>query len=87
MGLDLRWPIGLMFSIIGVLLTVYGLITNSNPATYARSLGINIDLYWGVLLVVFGATMLTLAWRGAKKNAEQASAKETSKSEELSARR
>ena len=87
MGLDLRWPIGLMFSLIGALLVIYGLITNSTPATYARSLGINIDLYWGLLLVVFGLTMLTLAWKGARKEAAQQAAKEAGKSEELSARR
>lgn len=66
MGLDLRWPIGLMFSLIGVLLVVYGAITNSNAEIYSRSLGLNINLYWGVLLLVFGGAMLTLAWRGSK---------------------
>ena len=42
MGLDLRWPIGLMFSLIGALLVVYGLVTNSNQEIYARSLGLNV---------------------------------------------
>jgi protein-S-isoprenylcysteine O-methyltransferase Ste14 len=67
MGLDLRWPIGLMFSLIGVLLVAYGLITNSNQEIYARSLGLNINLYWGLLLLVFGGVMLTMAWRGGRK--------------------
>ena len=70
MGLDIRWPIGLMFSLIGVLLVIYGLATGSNPETYKVSLGININLYWGLLLVVFGGWMLTMAWRGAQKSAE-----------------
>ncbi len=87
MGLDLRWPIGLMFSLIGALLVIYGLITNSNAETYARSLGINIDLYWGLLLLVFGGTMLTLAWRGAQKDARQRAANQTGKPEQVSARR
>lgn len=87
MGLDLRWPIGLMFSLIGALLVFDGIITNSNTEMYARSLGININLYWGLLLLVFGGTMLTLAWKGAQKEAQQRSENQTGKSEEMSARR
>jgi len=86
MGLDLRWPIGLMFSLIGALLTIYGLINNSHSETYARSLGINIDLYWGILLVIFGASMLTLAWKGAQKAARQQQAGNSGKPEKSSAR-
>lgn len=67
MGLDIRWPIGLMFSLIGLMLTVYGLVTGSKPEVYQPSLGININLYWGLLLLVFGAWMLTMAWRGSKQ--------------------
>ena len=56
MNLDLRLPIGLMFSIIGALLTGFGLI--SDDAIYARSLGINVNLWWGLVLLVFGLLML-----------------------------
>jgi hypothetical protein len=87
MGLDLRWPIGLMFSLIGALLVIYGLITNSNAETYARSLGININLYWGLLLLVFGGTMLFLAWKGSQKPPEEQNSKDTNKSGEVTARR
>ena len=62
MKLDLRLPIGLMFSIIGVLLAVYG--ATSDPALYQRSLGINVNLWWGLVLVVFGLAMLWLVRRG-----------------------
>jgi hypothetical protein len=62
MKLDLRLPIGLMFSIIGVLLTVYG--ATSDPAIYQRSLGVNVNLWWGLVLVVFGLVMLWLVRRG-----------------------
>ena len=75
MGLDLRWPIGLMFSLIGALLVIYGLISGSNTEMYARSLGINVNLYWGLLLAIFGGAMLTLAWRGAQKSKEQEGSK------------
>jgi hypothetical protein len=64
MGLDLRWPIGLMFSLIGVLLTGYGAMTASDVEKYKRSLDININLCWGLVLIVFGGIMLILAWRG-----------------------
>ncbi len=70
MGLDIRWPIGLMFSLIGVLLTIYGLVTGSGSEIYQRSLGLNVNLYWGLLLVVFGGWMVTMAWRGTQKSAE-----------------
>ena len=61
MKLDLRLPIGLMFSIIGVLLAVFGFA--SDPAIYQRSLGINVNLWWGLVLVVFGLVMLWLVRR------------------------
>ena len=67
MGLDIRWPIGLMFSLLGVMLVVYGFATGSDAAMYQHSLNINVNLKWGLVLLVFGATMLTLAWRGSQK--------------------
>jgi len=68
MGLDIRWPIGLMFSLIGVILVIYGLITGSNTEVYRRSLDLNVNLYWGLLLVVFGGAMLFFAWRDSSKS-------------------
>ena len=58
MGLDIRTPIGLMFTLIGTVLAVYGLV--SDPALYARSLGLNVNLYWGGVLALFGLIMLAL---------------------------
>lgn len=65
MHLDLRVPIGLMFAIIGVLLVAFGL--TSSDAIYAKSLGININLWWGLVLLAFGAVMLLLARSGKQK--------------------
>ena len=65
MGLDIRWPIGLMFTLIGVLLAIDGAVVKSS---HAISLGININLIWGVVLLVFGVAMLLGAIRGSKKN-------------------
>jgi hypothetical protein len=66
MGLDIRWPIGLLFSLVGALLVIYGLASGSDTEIYKRSLGININLIWGLVLVVFGGFMLLLAWRGSQ---------------------
>ena len=70
MGLDIRWPIGLMFSLVGVLLALQGFISRADAAMYERSLGININLRWGLVLMVFGVFMLVLAWR-ASQGADQ----------------
>jgi hypothetical protein len=69
MGLDLRWPIGLMFTFFGVLLIIYGAATNSS-SMYDLSLGKNINLIWGGVLLVFGVLMLFGAVRGSKKKSE-----------------
>ncbi|MEI9998988.1 MAG: hypothetical protein WDO13_07365 [Verrucomicrobiota bacterium] len=60
MGLDLRLPIGLMFSLLGALLALYGLATNGSPI-YQASLGLNINLLWGAVLLLFGLVMLAFA--------------------------
>lgn len=60
--LDLRLPMGLMFSIVGGLLMIYGLATAANTKLYQCSLGINVNLWWGLVLLVFGLSMLGLAW-------------------------
>ena len=62
MGLDIRLPIGLFFALVGALLVGYGLW--ADPAVYAVSLGYNINLVWGAVLVVFGVLFLWLARRG-----------------------
>ena len=71
MGLDIRWPIGLMFSFVGVLMTDYGLVTAGDAEMYHRSLDININLIWGVVLLIFGALMLFLAWQGSQQKAAE----------------
>ena len=63
MGIDIRFPIGLMFSIFGILLTVFGLFTNSDEALYSRSLGVNINLWSGLGMLVFGLLMLLLVYK------------------------
>ena len=61
MNLDVRLPIGMMFTIFGVALAGFGL--TSDRAIYQRSLGINVNLWWGLVSLVFGLAMLALATR------------------------
>ena len=65
MKLDLRLPMGLMFTIIGTLLTAFGLV--SDDAIYAPSLGINVNLWWGLVLLAFGLVILALAIRASRR--------------------
>ena len=67
MGLDIRWPIGLMFTLIGAILVVYGLV-GTTPEMLARSLEININAVWGIVLLIFGVLMLVSAKVAAGKN-------------------
>lgn len=62
MGLDIRLPIGLLLAINGLLLAGYGLV--SDPAIYQRSLGMNVNLGWGSVLLMAGLVFLWLARRG-----------------------
>ena len=65
MSLDIRIPIGLMFGIMGAILVVFGLV--SDPKLYERSLGVNVNLGWGCVLLVFSTLMLGLAYRAYKR--------------------
>jgi hypothetical protein len=68
MGLDIRWPIGLMFTLIGVLLTGYGIFDRAASLAKSGGTQININLIWGVVLLIFGILMLLGAMSGKKKN-------------------
>ncbi len=66
-GLDLRVPIGGLFVANGVILAGYGLFTAGDAAMYAKSGGLNINLWWGAAMLVTGALFLLLARRGAAR--------------------
>jgi hypothetical protein len=57
MGLDIKIPIGLMFAIFGAILGIYGMVTQGN-SMYEISLNININLWSGIFMFVFGVGML-----------------------------
>lgn len=65
MNFDLRLPIGVLFTIFGVILTGYGLATKGSEM-YEKSLGKNINIQWGAFLLFFGLMMLALAKFGKK---------------------
>lgn len=67
MGLDIRWPIGIIFSIYGVILMIYGMV--ADPTLFQeKSLGVNIDLWWGLAMLIFGVFMGALAFRASRRS-------------------
>lgn len=64
MGLDIRVPIGGLFAILGILLVAfggYGAMMQSE--IYQKSLGINVNLWWGLVMLVFGVVMFVFGRR------------------------
>jgi len=66
MGLDIKLPIGLMFVIIGLLLTIYGFFTASDAGMYTKSLNVNINIWIGAGMLIFGGIMLLFVKRSKK---------------------
>jgi len=62
MGLDIRLPIGLLFALVGAVLVAFGIL--GSPDLYQRSLGYNVNLWWGLVLLVFGLLFLYYGRRG-----------------------
>jgi hypothetical protein len=62
MGIDIRLPIGILFSLLGLILTAYGMF--GDPSLYQQSQGLNINLAWGIVLLAFGLMMLLLGRKG-----------------------
>ena len=62
MKLDIRIPLGLLFVILGLLIALFGLAGPKD--LYARSLGINVNLWWGLVLLLFGICMFLFGRRG-----------------------
>jgi len=60
MGLDVRLPVGVLFSFLGLALAGFGLFSDRD--IYRVSLDLNVNLGWGLVLLVFGLTMLVFGW-------------------------
>jgi hypothetical protein len=62
MGLDIRIPLGLIFLIVGGIMTVFGFVTR-HSAIYGRSLDVNLNLGWGLIMFLFGLVMYLVGRR------------------------
>jgi hypothetical protein len=85
LGLDIRLPIGGLFALIGLLLTGYGAATAGDSARYARSLSVNVNLWWGAVMLLFGLLMLSAAAR-ARREASARPAEDTPEGQATEAR-
>lgn len=60
--LDIRWPIGILFSLLGVLVAFYGLVspvrTLYRPIDASQVLVFNLNLWWGLVMLAFGLVMV-----------------------------
>ncbi len=59
--LDIRLPIGLMFSVVGLIITIYGLATIGQVGIYEKSLNVNVNLISGLGTLAFGLIMILLS--------------------------
>ena len=67
--MDLRLPIGIFFLLVGIIMTAYGVVSPHDIPNITEK--VNINLYWGIVLLVFGAPMAVFGWRAeAKAKAE-----------------
>jgi hypothetical protein len=69
MSLDLRIPMGMMFTLVGAILVAFGIATDGQRI-YAKSLGLNVNLWWGLVLLAFGLIMLLLGRHSQKRLAK-----------------
>src|SRR4051812_43375854 len=65
-SLDLRLPIGALFTALGLIIGGYGVATNCNDGLYQPSLSININLWWGLVMLLVGLVMLALGMRATR---------------------
>jgi hypothetical protein len=63
MRLDIKLPLGLIFSIIGIILICSGLFYEKE---ILAKLQFNFNLWWGALVFLFGFLMLILFFRSKK---------------------
>lgn len=64
---DARIAVGMFFTLTGTVLAAFGFSTRDRADVYARSLGIDANLWWGLPLLVFGIVMLAVGRRGQMK--------------------
>ena len=62
-GLDIRAPIGGLFTVLGAMLAGYGLFASGSGRSSDVSSGANVNLWWGLVMLVFGIVLLLMARR------------------------
>ena len=65
-GLDIRAPIGGLFSLLGLMLAGYGMVAGSRTSSDVAPVT-NVNLWWGLVMLLFGIIMLVLARRAMSK--------------------
>jgi membrane protein implicated in regulation of membrane protease activity len=78
MGFDIRLPIGFLFTTMGALLVLFGLATRHSAIYREHSLGLNINLAWGIILLIFGLLMVYFARRFQRREVRKEAAPQAS---------
>ena len=65
-GLDIRAPIGGLFSLLGLMLAGYGMVAGSRTSSDVAPVT-NVNLWWGLVMLLFGIIMLVMARRAMAK--------------------
>jgi len=65
-GLDIRAPIGGLFSLLGLMLAGYGMVAGSRTTSDVAPVT-NVNLWWGLVMLLFGIFMLVLSRRAMSK--------------------
>ena len=68
-GLDIRAPIGGLFTVLGAMLAGYGLFASGNGGSSEAATGTNVNLWWGLVMLVFGIVLLLMARRAMSREA------------------
>jgi len=66
-GMDIRAPIGGLFTVLGVMLAGYGLLSPDGGAS-GKTSGTNVNLWWGLTMLAFGVIMLVMSRRGTTRS-------------------
>jgi hypothetical protein len=67
-GMDIRAPIGGLFTLLGLMLAGYGLLGDGSHGAATLSAGTNVNLWWGLAMLLFGIVMLLLSRRSIRRS-------------------
>jgi hypothetical protein len=74
---DARIAVGMFFTLTGTILAAFGFSTRDRVDAYIKTLGIDANLWWGLVLLVFGIVMLAFGRRGQMKMEKDSAAAPT----------